>query len=112
MSYDQSIHRNSIAGEWLAGNTSAGNINPSDTRDVIGVYTRATAQQIEMTIEAATVAQSKWAATTPQRRFDVLDAVGNEILARQQDLGDLLAREEGKTLREAVGEVVPTSGLP
>jgi aldehyde dehydrogenase (NAD+) len=43
--------------------------------------------------------------TTPQQRFDILDAVGTEILARRAELGDLLAREEGKTLPEAIGEV-------
>ena len=37
---------------------------------------------------------------------DVLDRAGNEVLARADELGDLLAREEGKTLPEARGEVV------
>jgi aldehyde dehydrogenase (NAD+) len=35
----------------------------------------------------------------------VLDGVGSEILARKQELGRLLSREEGKTLAEGVGEV-------
>ena len=34
----------------------------------------------------------------------MLDKVGNEILARKDELGTLLAREEGKTRAEAVGE--------
>jgi len=105
MTHDQSIHRNFIAGEWRVGDTVAENINPSDTRDTIGIYTRASAEQVEMAIAAAAAAQPKWAATTPQRRFDILDAIGSEVLARQAELGDLLAREEGKTLREAIGEV-------
>jgi aldehyde dehydrogenase (NAD+) len=100
------VFRNFIAGEWVSGDSDAPNINPSDTRDMIGVYTRASAQQVEMAIAAAAAAQPTWAATTPQQRFDILDAIGTEILKRQQELGDLLAREEGKTLREAVGEVV------
>lgn len=102
----QSVFRNFIAGEWVLGSHEAPNINPSDTRDTIGVYTRASAQQAEMAIAAAAAAQPKWAATTPQQRFDIVDSIGNEILDRQRELGNLLAREEGKTLREAVGEVV------
>ncbi len=39
-----------------------------------------------------------------QSRFDVLDAIGSEILARKDELGTLLAREEGKTLAEGIGE--------
>lgn len=35
----------------------------------------------------------------------MLDAAGTELLARRDELGRLLAREEGKTLAEAVGEV-------
>jgi acyl-CoA reductase-like NAD-dependent aldehyde dehydrogenase len=38
---------------------------------------------------------------TPQQRADVLDAVGSEVLARKTELGDLLAREEGKALPDA-----------
>ena len=100
------MKRNFIAGEWVDGKDGAANINLSDTRDVIDEYARADAMQAAAAIAAATAAQPRWAAVTPQRRFEVLDGVGSEILARQAELGDLLAREEGKTLAEAVGEVV------
>ena len=100
------MKRNYIAGEWVDGRTAADNINPSDTRDVVGLYARADAEQAAEAIAAAHAAQPRWAASTPQQRFDALDAVGSELLARQAELGDLLAREEGKTRAEAVGEVV------
>jgi aldehyde dehydrogenase (NAD+) len=100
------MKRNFIAGEWVEAGAAADNINPSDTRDVVGSYASASAGQAEAAIAAAAAALPKWAASTPQQRFDVLDAVGSEILARKAELGDLLAREEGKTLPEAVGEVV------
>ena len=99
-------HANYIAGHWVDGADIAENINPSDTRDVVGLYARADARQAEAAITAAQAAQPQWAAATPQRRCEALDAVGSEILARKDELGDLLAREEGKTLAEAVGEVV------
>ena len=38
-------------------------------------------------------------------RFEILDRIGTELLARQDELGRLLSREEGKTLREGIGEV-------
>jgi acyl-CoA reductase-like NAD-dependent aldehyde dehydrogenase len=95
---------NFIAGEWVQGATTRANINPSDTADVIGHYAQADAAQVEHAIAAASVAASAWAASTPQQRFDVLDAVGSELLARREEIGRLLSREEGKTLPEGVGE--------
>ena len=64
-------------------------------------------EKIEATdeaIEAASIAFPKWRATSPLVRFEALDRIGSEILARVDDLGDMLAREEGKTLPEAKAE--------
>ncbi len=100
------MHANYIGGDWVVGGDAADNINPSDTRDVIGVYARASAAQAMDAIAAAHSAAAAWATYGIQARSDALDAVGHEILQRRQELGELLAREEGKTLPEAVGEVV------
>jgi aldehyde dehydrogenase (NAD+) len=99
------IHRNYIGGEWTASNEAATNVNPSDTTDIVGEYSRADASQVKMAIAAANQAFPAWARVSPQVRADALDKVGNEIHARRTELGDLLAREEGKTLAEAIGEV-------
>ena len=97
---------NFINGAWAEGSGEYANTNPSDTRDVIGQYARATDKQAKDAIGAAHAAFPAWSVSTPQQRFDALDAIGTEILNRKSELGDLLAREEGKTLPEAVGEVV------
>ena len=39
-----------------------------------------------------------------QQRHDILKKIGDEILARKDELGRLLSREEGKTLAEGIGE--------
>ncbi len=100
------VKRNYIAGEWVDGAGTADNVNPSDIRDVIGVYARANAAQAADAIGAAQAAQPQWAAFTPQQRADALDKVGSEIAARKAELADLLAREEGKALPDAAGEVL------
>ncbi len=100
------IFRNYINGEWLAGDSVSRNVNPSDTNDVIGEYARATADQTKDAIAAAGAALHGWARTTPQARYDALMAISNEIMARKDELGRLLSREEGKTLAEGVGEVM------
>ncbi len=98
------LHRNLIGGEWLEGSSSTKNINPSNTDDVIGEYTYADAAQAKQAIAVAKAAAPGWRASTPQARADALDRIGNEILARKDELGRLLSREEGKTLPEGVGE--------
>ncbi len=98
-------YANLIAGEWVHGTDSFADINPSDTSDVVGEYDRASAQQVEDAIAAARAAAPAWARTTVQQRAELLEKVGLEIMARRAELADLLAREEGKTLAEAAGEV-------
>jgi len=98
-------YANLIGGEWVHGPDAAPDINPSDTNDVIGEYDRASEAQVNDAIAAARKAFPAWSRTTPQQRADLLDKVGNEIMARREELADLLAREEGKTLAEAAGEV-------
>jgi len=105
------MHKNLIDGEWVEGARASRNINPSDTRDVIGEYAQADATQARQAVAAARAAFGAWSLSTPQQRFDVLDAAGSEILARKAELGDLLAREEGKTLPEAIGEVARAGNI-
>ncbi|WP_453933627.1 aldehyde dehydrogenase family protein [Acidovorax temperans] len=99
------MKHNLIGGQWAEGVRTYQNTNPSDTRDVIGDYAVASREQALEAVAAAHAAFPAWSLSTPQQRFDILDAVGNEIIARKAELGDLLAREEGKTLPEAIGEV-------
>src|SRR5258706_2136209 len=97
--------KNYIAGEWVEGTGVNRNINPSNTNDVVGEYSRADRAQTVQAIAAATAAFPKWSRSTPQERFDALNRISSEILARKDELGRLLAREEGKTLPEGIGEV-------
>ncbi len=98
------LHKNFIGGEWLAGAGVTRNINPSNTNDLVGEYTQADAAQAATAIAAARAAAPGWARSTPQARYDVLKKISDEILSRKDELGRLLAREEGKTLPEGIGE--------
>jgi aldehyde dehydrogenase (NAD+) len=93
-----------IGGEWVEGSGAKDDVNPSDLSDVVGAYAHADRALAEQAIAAAKAAFPAWSRGTPQQRFDVLDAAGDEILRRKQELGELLAREEGKTLGEGVME--------
>lgn len=99
------MHRNFIGGEWVEGIDVRRNVNPSDLDDCVGEYAHADAKQAGQAIAAARAAAHGWARGSLQARADALEAIAAELLARRQELGDLLAREEGKTLPEAIGEV-------
>jgi len=95
---------NFIGGEWLDSAQVAEDINPSNTADVVGLFARADRTATERAIAAAKQAFPAWARGSIQQRHDILKRIGDEILARRDEIGKLLAREEGKTLAEAVGE--------
>ncbi len=100
------LHKNFIGGSWIEGAEVAQNINPSNVSDVVGDFARASVDQVAIAVDAANEALAGWAYASPQVRHDVLDAAGNEILARKDEFGALLSREEGKTLAEGIGETV------
>jgi alpha-ketoglutaric semialdehyde dehydrogenase len=99
------IHaRNFIAGEWVAASDAAPDINPSNLADVIGEFPRATKADADKAIAAAKAAFPAWSRSTPQERHDALKKIGDELMARREEIGRLLSREEGKTLPEGIGE--------
>ncbi len=96
---------NYIAGAWVTGEGEIDNLNPSDLSDMIGRYAQADAGQLDTALDAARAAQAEWAAAGIERRHDVLMAIGQTLMARSAELGELLSREEGKPLAEGKGEV-------
>lgn len=100
---------NLINGEWVSFGNYKDNLNPSDTSDVIGSYSYGDADSVESAVKAAQAAREAWANSTPQARYDLLDGVGNALAARSKEFGTLLAREEGKTLAEGIGETMRAS---
>ena len=96
---------NFIAGKWTAGESEVENRNPSDLTDLIGHFAQASADQLDMALEKAQHAQRIWAGYGLERRQAVLQAIGTELIARSDELGTLLSREEGKPLAEGKGEV-------
>ncbi len=104
-------HDNHIGGQWLAGSSYSPNINPSNLADVIGDYTQASAEQLDAAVHAARAAFPAWSVSSIQARADALDKIGTEILARREELGTLLSREEGKTRAEGIGEAARAGNI-
>ncbi|MDF2462723.1 MAG: aldehyde dehydrogenase [Ramlibacter sp.] len=104
-------HDNLINGQWVAGNSYSPNVNPSNLSEVIGEYTQGDAAHVDAAVAAARAAFPAWSTGGIQARADALDKIGNEILARKEELGSLLAREEGKTKPEGIGEAARAGNI-
>ena len=100
------VSRNYIGGDWVEGPQVSEDINPSNTDDVVGRFVHADAAQAQVAIAAAKDAFPAWSRSGIQMRHDILKRVGDELLARKDEIGRILSREEGKTLAEGVGETV------
>ena len=98
-------HMSLIDGKWADFGNFQPDINPANTADVIAEFSYGGADAVDQAVAAARRAAPTWAATSPQVRHDLLAAVGAALSLRAQDYGRTLAREEGKTLPEAIGEV-------
>lgn len=76
------------------------------TGEVQAQVALASKAELRAAVENAKAAQPAWAATNPQRRVRVLMKF-LELVARDNDaLADLLAREHGKTIPDAKGDIL------
>jgi acyl-CoA reductase-like NAD-dependent aldehyde dehydrogenase len=94
-----------INGERIHAATPHESLNPSDTNEIVARYPDGSVADVDAAVEAARKAFPAWSGASPEVRSDILDKIGSTILARKDELGKLLSREEGKTLPEGIGEV-------
>jgi malonate-semialdehyde dehydrogenase (acetylating)/methylmalonate-semialdehyde dehydrogenase len=95
-----------IGGKHVAGTSgrTADIYQPMDGT-VIGTVALASAAEMRAAVENAAAAQPKWAATNPQRRARVLMKFLDLIAQNNDELAELLAREHGKTIADAKGDI-------
>jgi len=79
-------------------------INPA-TEEVFARVPRATAKETDRALKAAERAFPEWSSLSPFTRADYLWRAGDILAERKEKLGRLMTREQGKPLKEAVGEV-------
>lgn len=99
-------HAHRIGGERIGGDVAMKRYNPSDLSDLVATTPQCDENLLDQAIAAAADAQPGWAAASPEMRSDILDRAGAILMARADEVGSLLAREEGKTKAEGRGEVV------
>jgi acyl-CoA reductase-like NAD-dependent aldehyde dehydrogenase len=108
-----SRYRNFIGGQWVESSSqrTALNENPADVRDVLGLVPLSSADETRQAVAAAKAAFPAWRDTPAPVRGRILFRAWQIMETEKEDLVELLTREEGKTLKESIGEVQRTINI-
>jgi acyl-CoA reductase-like NAD-dependent aldehyde dehydrogenase len=98
---------NFIGGEWIAAGSgdTFESVNPADISEVIAEVSRSAPSDVDRAVNAARDACRRWRLTPAPKRGEILYKAGEILLKRKRELGELLTREMGKVLPEALGDV-------
>src|SRR5690242_20988234 len=101
------IYKNLIAGEWVEATTGETfeNLNPADTRDVVGIFQKSGKADVEAAVDAATRAFEKWRLVPAPRRAEILYRAAQMLMERKEDYARDMTREMGKVIKETRGDV-------
>ena len=95
-----------IDGEWLDSESRdyINVLNPA-TEDVFARVPRATESEVDKALQAAKIAFPVWASLSPFQRAEYLWRASDILEERKEKIGRLMTQEQGKPLKEAIGEV-------
>lgn len=97
---------NFIGGSWVpakSGKTFESR-SPANTDQLLGRFAASEPADVDAAVTAAAEAAPGWRATTAIARANILFKASELLAARANDIGRELAQEEGKTLKEGIGE--------
>src|SRR5688572_31270255 len=99
--------KNFIAGDWVAPATGEyfENRNPADWNDVIGLFPRSGPDDLKRAIASAKRGFALWSKTPAPIRGQVLQQVGQLLVARKDEIARAMTREMGKVVAETKGDV-------
>ncbi|MFT5530187.1 MAG: succinate-semialdehyde dehydrogenase/glutarate-semialdehyde dehydrogenase [Candidatus Poriferisodalaceae bacterium] len=95
-----------IGGEWRDGSDAEriSVLNPATGTEITTVAA-GTPEDATAAVEAASIAQNGWAATSPRERSEVLRNCWQTLVDHTDELGALITLEHGKPLPDAKGEI-------
>ena len=94
-----------IGGQEVKGSGRTADVYQPMTGEVIAKVALASKADVRRAVENAAQAQPAWAATNPQRRARVMMRFLDLVNRDMDSLAELLAREHGKTIPDAKGDI-------
>ncbi|MCU1285392.1 MAG: Aldehyde dehydrogenase [Acidobacteriales bacterium] len=101
------VYKNLIGGEWVESRTGKTfeNLNPADTRDVVGIFQASGKEDVDDAVAAAKTAFEKWRLVPAPKRAEIIFRAGEILTQRKEDYARDMTREMGKVLKETRGDV-------
>src|ERR671924_251600 len=98
--------QNFIGGEWVdaASGETFESLSPA-TGESIGVFPKSGPEDVDRAVEAAKAAFEQWRLVPAPRRGEILFRFAQLLTEHKEDVAQLMAREMGKVLAEARGDV-------
>ncbi|MFN7973206.1 MAG: aldehyde dehydrogenase family protein [Acidobacteriota bacterium] len=101
------LYHNHINGAWVparSGETLA-NRNPANLEEVVGLFPKSGASDVEAAVAAAAEAYRSWRLVPAPKRAELLYRLGQYLMEHKEDFARDMTREMGKVLAEARGDV-------
>jgi alpha-ketoglutaric semialdehyde dehydrogenase len=101
------VCRNFINGRWVESSSGLTfeRRNPADQSEVVAIVPLSTRKEAREAIAAAKAAFPAWRDTPAPVRGKIIARAAAILEARKEEVARLLTREEGKTLKDSLGEV-------
>ena len=98
--------KNFIGGEWVdAASGETFETKSPATGEVLGVFPKSSAEDVDRAVEAAKAAYEEWRLVPAPHRGEILFRFGALLAEHKDEVAELMAREMGKVLPEAAGDV-------
>src|SRR2546425_9497466 len=101
------VYKNFIDGEWVESSTGETfeNLNPANTRDLVGIFQKSGKADVDAAIDAAKRAFAKWRLVPAPRRAEIVYRAAEMLMERKEEYSRDMTREMGKILKETRGDV-------
>ena len=101
------VFKNFINGEWIESLSGLAfeDRNPANTRELVGMFPRSTAEDVDAAVQAAAEAFQSWRLVPAPKRAEIMYRAAETLVKRKDDLARDMTREMGKVLAEARGDV-------
>ena len=99
-------YKNFIAGKWVSTGSEGTfkNINPADTRDVVGVFPAGGKPEVDEAVAAAAEAFREWRLVPAPKRAEIIRRAGDLLVKYKEEISRTMTREMGKVLAETRGD--------
>ena len=101
------VFKNFIDGEWVESSSGETfeNLNPADTRDLVGIFQKSAKADVDAAVEAAKRAFEMWRLVPAPRRAEIVYRAAEMLAERKEEYAHDMTREMGKVLNETRGDV-------